>query len=88
LAIVIEEIGGKERSLIWIEGLLSFDLAPVLMLLAVLTVLYRFRSIVIGFSVFSVKLVVTVGILIFLLQFFPPVDEIKKIPLIASIKGS
>jgi len=88
LAIVIEEIGGKERSLIWIEGLLSFDLAPVLMLLAVLAVLYRFRSIVIGFSVFSVKLVVTVGILIILLQFFPPVDEIKKIPLIASIKGS
>lgn len=88
MAIVIEEIGGKERSLIWIEGLLSFDLAPVLMLLAVLAVLYRFRSIVIGFSVFSVKLVVTAGILIILLQFFPPVDELKKIPLIASIKGS
>jgi len=88
LAIVIEEIGGKERSLIWIEGLLSFDLEPVLMLLAVLAVLYRFRSIVIGFSVFSVKLVVTAGILIILLQFFPPVDELKKIPLIASIKGS
>ena len=87
MAIAIEDLGTKERVLTWLEGLMSFELGPVLSVFAFLLVLYNFRSIVLGFAIFSLKFTVAMGLLVFILQFFPSVDELKEMPLIASFTG-
>jgi len=84
MAIAIEDLGTKERVLTWFEGVWSFELGPVLSVFAFLLVLYNFRSIVLGFAIFSLKFTFAMGLLVFILQFFPSVDELKEMPLIAS----
>ena len=87
MAIAIEDLGTKERVLTWFEGLISYELGPVLFAFAFLLVLYNFRSIVLGFAIFSLKFTVAMGFLIFILQLFPSFDELKEMPLIASFTG-
>lgn len=86
MAIAIEDLGSKEVTLVWFEDLLSFELAPVLTMLVILVVLYKFRVLVLGFTIFSVKLAVTIGVLLFILQFLPTFKEITTMPLFADVK--
>lgn len=86
MAIAIEDLGSKEVTLVWFEDLLSFELAPVLTMLVILVILYKFRVFVLGFTIFSVKLAVTIGVLLFILQFLPTFKEITTMPLFAGVK--
>lgn len=86
MAIAIEDLGSKEVTLVWFEDLLSFELAPVLTMLVILVVLYKFRVFVLGFTIFSVKLAVTIGVLLFILQFLPTFKEITTMSLVAGVK--
>ena len=85
MPLTLEALEFNEQATSWFQDLLILDGQALTLLLVVLVVLYFFRNFVIGFLGFSLKLLALAGIFIFVLQFFPAVEELKSYPLLASL---
>jgi hypothetical protein len=85
MPLTLEDLEFNEQATSWFQDLLILDGQALTLLLVVLVVLYFFRNFVIGFLGFSLKLLALAGIFIFVLQFFPAVEELKSYPLLASL---
>ena len=85
MPLTLEDLEFNEHATSWFQDLLILDGQALTMLLVVLVVLYFFRNFVIGFLGFSLELLALAGIFIFVLQFFPAVEELKSYPLLASL---
>ena len=81
----LEDLEFQEQATSWFQDLMVLDGQSLFLFLVVLITLYFFRSFVIGFLGFSLKLFALAGIFIFVLQFFPAVEELKSYPLLASL---
>ena len=85
MPLTLEDLEFNEQATSWFQDLFILDGQALTLLLVVLVVLYFFRNFVIGFLGFSLKLLALAGIFIFVLQFFPAVEELKSYPILASL---
>ena len=88
MPLVLHDIGLQEQATDWVQEVIALDGQALLLLLTILVALYFFRTFVVGFLAFTLKVVAFGGILIFVLQFMPPIEAIRDFPILASLFSS